>query len=289
VYESASGTDNAAEAALVESMAEVLGGGRAALLTDVDGTISPHVARPEDARVLPEARAALAGLSQLLTLVAVVTGRSASDARAMVGLDGLLYVGNHGFEVLSASGLEVLPEAQPWVERIAAALEEVRRQVQQPGILFENKGATASVHYRLALDPDLAREQLIEILTRVADARGLRFESGRMVFNLLPPLAVSKGSAVRWLAREYRLDRLVFLGDDITDVHAFTALADLRKSGLARAISIGVVDAETPPSIREFADACVPSADAVADLLCGVLDRLRTSGTMDPRIPTVER
>jgi trehalose 6-phosphate phosphatase len=289
VYESASGTDNAADAALVERVAELLGGGRAALLTDVDGTISPHVARPEDALVLEEARAALAGLSQLLTLVAVVTGRSAIDARAMVGLDQLQYVGNHGFEVLSEAGVEILPEAQPWVERIAAALEEVRRQVQQPGILFENKGATASVHYRLAPDPDRARDELIEILTRVADAHGLRFESGRMVFNLLPPLGISKGSAVRWLAREYRLDRLVFLGDDITDVHAFKALAGLREGGLARTLSIGVVDAETPLSIGEFADACVPSAIAVADLLCGVLDRLRTGGTMDSRIPTVER
>jgi trehalose-phosphatase len=289
VYESASGTDNAADAALVEIVADVLGSGRAALLTDVDGTISPHVPRPEDARVLPEAHAALAGLRDVLSLVAVVTGRSATDARAMVGLDRVLYIGNHGFEVLSEDGLEMLPEAQPWVGRIGAALDEVQRQIQQPGIIFENKGATASVHYRLAPDPHRAGAQLSEILTRVTAMSGLRYETGRMVFNLLPPLDISKGSAVRWLAREHRLDRVVFLGDDITDVHAFTALAALRASGQARTLSIGVVDAETPPSIREFADACVPSANAVANVLCGVLDRLRTGGTMDSRIPTVER
>ncbi|HEV7664378.1 MAG TPA: trehalose-phosphatase, partial [Chloroflexota bacterium] len=95
MYESASSGDNAS---LVLQVVGLLAAGRAGLVTDVDGTISPIVARPEDAAVLPAARDALAGLSHLLSMVAVVSGRRASDARAMVGVDGLVYVGNHGLE-----------------------------------------------------------------------------------------------------------------------------------------------------------------------------------------------
>ncbi|MBV9580157.1 MAG: trehalose-phosphatase, partial [Chloroflexi bacterium] len=94
-------------------------------MTDIDGTISPMVARPEEAMVLPRAREALIGLSQRLRVVAVVTGRSVDDARHMVDVDGLTYIGNHGLESLSHGRPETLPEAQPWVPRLATALNAV--------------------------------------------------------------------------------------------------------------------------------------------------------------------
>jgi trehalose 6-phosphate phosphatase len=198
-------------------------------------------------------------------------------------LDGLVYVGNHGLEVDG----EVVPEARPWVARLAAVLDQLSRQLPCPGVRIENKGITGSIHYRLAADPAQARRQLLEIVARCALTSGLRLEEGRMVLNLLPPLRVSKGSAVRWLAREYGLQRLVYLGDDVTDAHAFAALATLRERGAAEALAIGVVGAETPPSVRQLADASVPSVEAVAELLGGVLEGLRASDTMQAGAPRV--
>jgi trehalose 6-phosphate phosphatase len=272
VYESASRGDNGS---LTHDVVELLARGRAGLVTDVDGTISPIVAAPEDAYVLPDARQALRVLNGVLTLVAIVSGRTAAEARRMVGVDGLTYVGNHGFEVWSSGGAEVVPAAQPWVPRVAAVLEEIQAQIRQPGILIENKGATASLHYRRAPDPNRAERELLEILTQTALPLGLRFEPGRMVFNLLPPLRISKGSAISWLAAEHRLDRLVYIGDDETDAHAFRALHVLRQSGEVRTLSIGVVTAEAPLSVRQLADATVSSVSAVADLLCRVAEGLR--------------
>src|SRR6185503_4316847 len=130
----------------------------------------------------------LAGLHGILALVAVVSGRTAADARAMVGIPGLIYVGNHGLEIWSERGAEIVPEARPWVPRLAAVLEDVTRQLRHSdGILVENKGATASLHYRLAPDPEQARRDLLELLARCALTSGLRIEEGRMVINLLPP------------------------------------------------------------------------------------------------------
>jgi trehalose 6-phosphate phosphatase len=103
---------------------------------------------------------------------------------------------------------------------------------------------------------------------------GLRVEEGRMVLNLLPPLIVTKGSAVTWLVRRYALERIVYLGDDVTDAHAFRALGVLRQTLGAQTMGIGVVGPETPLSVRQLADATVATVQAVADLLCRVAERL---------------
>jgi trehalose 6-phosphate phosphatase len=248
------------------------------------------MARPEEAYVLPEARQALIGLKGLIDMVAVVSGRSVADARAMVGIDGLIYVGNHGLELWGSNGPELVPEVRPWVPRLAAVLDEVARRLEADtitGVIIENKGATASLHYRLAPDPDAVRRRLLEILAQCAVTSGLRLEEGRRVINLLPPLMVTKGSAVSWLVREHALKRLVYLGDDVTDAHAFKALGVLRQTSHLETLGIGVIGPETPPEVRQLADVAVPSVSAVATLLLRVLDGLKASATMQSRVPTV--
>src|SRR5207302_6561960 len=230
----------------------------------------------------------LARLANRLALVAVVSGRTGADARKLVGVDGLTYVGNHGLEILSERCAELVPEARPWVPRIAAVLDDVARMHAIPGVLIENKGATASLHYRMTPDPDQARRELLAILARRAITSGLRIEEGRRVINLLPPLTVTKGSAVSWLVREHGLDRLVYLGDDVTDAHAFKALKIMRESAHpVQTLGIGVIGSETPPIVRQLADASVASVEAVAELLSEVLDGLRSSATMETRAPSV--
>jgi trehalose 6-phosphate phosphatase len=287
VYESASQTNNAS--GIVQTVVALLGSGRAGLVTDIDGTISPIVAGGEEAQVLPRAKHALERLKHRLTLVAVVSGRAVGEARQMVDVDGLTYVGNHGLEIWTPHGPRLVPEARPWVPRLAAVLEQIQREYTQPGVLIENKGATASLHYRGAADPDRTRRELLEILARRAIPGGLRVEEGRMVINLLPPLTVTKGSAVIWLVRKHHLDRLVYLGDDVTDAHAFRALAVLRQNGEVRTLGIGVIAPETPRSVRQLADACVRSVEEVADLLCRTVETLESGASMETRATTVGR
>ncbi len=282
MYESEFAPDN-----LVERVVGLLGGGRAGLVTDIDGTISPIEALPEPARVLPRASQALAGLRDRLSIVAVVSGRTALDARNMVGVDGLTYIGNHGLEILTPLGPQIVAEARPWVPRLEAVLDRVRTDVQLPGVFVENKGVTGSLHYRLTGDPDQARGALLEVLEPAAVTSGLRIEEGRMVINLLPPLTVSKGSAVTRLARENRLQRIVYFGDDVTDTHAFEALRLLRETDQLKTLSVGVVGSETPPGVRQLADVSVPSVHAVADVLWRALEALGASASMGEGVPIV--
>ena len=277
-------------AALIRQVVELLRHGRTGLVTDIDGTISAIVARPEEAMVLPEARNALEVLRDKLQVVAIVTGRSVTDARQMVGVDGLVYIGNHGLEVYRNGQAEVVPEAKPWVARMAALLQQVNLNLDpalRSGVIIEDKGVSASIHYRLTPHPDEARAHLLDLLSKGAQTNGIRVEEGRRVLNLMPPLNINKGTAVTWLVTEHKLDAIAYLGDDITDAHAFRALEILRQSDHLTTMSIGVIGPETPETVRQHADAAVASVTAVADLLTGALAGLGSNDRMDVRAPSV--
>ena len=250
---------------LVERARMVLAHVPAGLFTDVDGTISPIVSRPADARVLPAARSALSTLGSKLAVVAVVSGRRAEDARRLIGLPELVYVGNHGLETLVDGKLRITPAAQPWLPIVGEAVGELGRRLAQPGVMVEDKGASASVHVRRVAEGD--REQARRLVEEVGCRLGLRVEYGRMVVNLLPPVAVDKGSAVRELAEANHLRGLLYIGDDLTDTHACAALADLRGRSGCAALSLAVVGPDTPPMVARVADACLGSSEEVAELL----------------------
>jgi trehalose 6-phosphate phosphatase len=73
---------------------------RAAIFTDVDGTLAPIAARPEEAAVPAEASALLAELAERYRLVGCISGRRATEAKRLVGVEGIAYAGNHGLELL---------------------------------------------------------------------------------------------------------------------------------------------------------------------------------------------
>ena len=220
---------------------------QAALFFDVDGVLAPIVARPEDARVPDETRDVLAQLRDRYGLVACVTGRPSDVARAIVGVDDLAYVGEHG--------LELDPEAESWAARIHGFAAEV------PWPDTETKPLSVAFHYRTAPDPDRAREELQPVATAALDL-GFRSRWGRMVLEVLPPLDVSKGTAVRHLLARSGLARALYAGDDTTDLDGFRAL-----DGLDAAVRVAVVSAEGPSELGEAADVIVGSTDAFRELL----------------------
>lgn len=222
---------------------------RAALCLDVDGVLAPIVERPEDAAVPEETRAELARLAGRYALVAAVSGRASEDARRMVGVPGLVYVGSHG--------LELAPDAERWRARLEAFLTGLDWPV-------EDKGLTASLHYRTAADQAAARAELEQIAER-ARATGLRARFGRKVLELLPPIDADKGTAVRRLLSDRGLTRALYAGDDTTDLDAFAAL-----DGLDLGVRVAVASAEGPPELRERADVLVDGPQEFLELLRGL-------------------
>lgn len=220
--------------------------GRAALCLDVDGVLAPIVERPEDARVPVETRAELTRLAGRYALVAAISGRAADDARRIVGVARLRYVGSHG--------LELSPDAERW----RVALQMFLASVEWP---VENKGLTASFHYRTAPDEAAAKAELDDVAAR-AEQAGLRARFGRKVLEILPPIEADKGTAVRQLLAERELTRALYAGDDTTDLDAFAAL-----DGLELGVRVAVVSAEGPPELRKRADLVVGGPQEFLELL----------------------
>jgi trehalose 6-phosphate phosphatase len=237
------------------------------LLTDIDGTISEISQHPADATVSIAAREALQNISQQLCLVGAVSGRSAEEARQLVGLDSLVYSGNHGMELWRNGSLEQSPLAVKYVPLVRKLLGSLKSPVGLEGIFVEDKHLTASIHYRNAADPEHAEQFLAEEILEKAQSLGLKVTRGRMVIEIRPPVELNKGTSVIELAEEYQLNGLVYLGDDVTDVDAFVALRERRQQTGGHFYAIGVESDDTPASVVENADALVNGVDGVLELL----------------------
>ena len=215
-------------------------------MLDVDGTLAPIVARPELAEVPEETRAELRRLVPRFALVACISGRTGAEARRLVGVDGIFYVGVHG--------LELAPDADAWRAPLRQFVD-----VEWPWL--EDKGLTVAFHWREAPDEEAARAKLAEVAER-ARALGLEARWGRKVLELRPPVEADKGTAVRSLLGEHRLRRALYAGDDTTDLDAFHGL-----DGLDVAIRVALASPESPPGLRESADLVLESPAELLDLL----------------------
>jgi len=248
------------------------------LLTDVDGTISAIAPAPADAVLLPGVAELLAQACTVFDVVAAISGRSAADARRLVGVPGIIYVGNHGLECIKATAegaeeVQVLPAVQPYVETINAALDDVEDALSPrfPGMVVERKGASGSVHVRATSEPEIAEEAVTRALTAIALPRGLRVTHGKLVVELRPPLAVDKGTAVTGLVRSFGLRGALYLGDDRTDIDAFRALHQLCIDEQCRGVTVAILHPEAPPDLAGEADVVLDSIEHVPAFLRWVL------------------
>lgn len=243
---------------------------RAAILTDVDGTIAPIVERAADARVPGEVAGLLRELAGRYGLVACVSGRRALDARAVVGLDEVAYSGNHGFELLPPGASEPIPDpsldgheddARRFVEGLG------REQLDGAGIRLEDKGAIVALHWR-GSDNEAAAESLAAEIASRAEWAELVARRGRKVLEIRPNVPVNKGIAVAAILASAPVRAALYAGDDRTDVDAFTGLRTLRDDGhLDAAVCVAIASEEGPPEVAAGADLTVEGTEGFAELL----------------------
>jgi trehalose 6-phosphate phosphatase len=224
---------------------------RAAILLDVDGTLAPIVPRPEDAAVPEETRVELERLAGRYGLVACITGRPAEDARRMVGVDSIEYVGVHGLE------------ADPEAKRYTLELEAFAERIPWPWTVENKGGVTLSFHYREAPDEEEAL-RLTDEVARAAEAAGLTVHRGRKVIEVRPPVAADKGTAVRRLLADRPLPRALYAGDDTTDLDGFRGLDEAE---LDVALKVAVGSPEMNPALLTRADLVVDGPGELRQLL----------------------
>ena len=229
---------------------------RAAVLTDVDGTLAPIVERPEEAAVPARASELLEELSRRFAIVACVSGRQALEARRLVGARGVAYAGNHGLELLPPGAGEPLLDEGLKGDGGAAArfVAELGAERLAGGLRLEDKGPIQALHWRGAANEEAAEAAARQIAERAGEA-GLRPHWGRKVLELRPASGGGKDAAVSALLAGREIEIAAYAGDDRTDLDAFRRLRELRGEGsLAAAFCIGVTSSEGPAELAELAD-----------------------------------
>jgi trehalose 6-phosphate phosphatase len=251
----------------IEEAVDVLSCRPSALLSDIDGTLSRIVPRPQDAVVSERARESLRGLEDRLELVAVITARDETTARSLVGIDSLTYVGNYALDPVRAHDLATS-------EFAAARTRALSFVGELPGVEYEEKGVSFALHYRNTDDPDAARDVLLATVTPLAHAAGARIIEGKRVVELVPGGLPDKGTAIAGLLLERGSRGAVYLGDDMPDLAVYQELRRRRESGDFPSLGIAVVDNETAAEIIEAADLTLAGVDEVEAFLEGLVERL---------------
>jgi trehalose 6-phosphate phosphatase len=224
------------------------------LITDVDGTISEIAPTPKEARVSPSCRRYLRVLSNHLALVAAISGRPVAQVRDMIGIRGMVYIGNHGLERWTGNHTELLNNTRDYLGVVKSVIRELNPLGSMAGVSIENKGLTVTIHYRLSSEPPVVEREILDSVKALAQAKDLRVIMGKMAINLLPPVEIDKGSATLDLIKEYSLHGSLYLGDDLTDLDAFRALHTAARDLNFQGFAIVITGSEMPEKLAAEAD-----------------------------------
>lgn len=225
---------------------------------DYDGTVAPIVNDPMKALPLRETSVALRNLAALpQTEVAVISGRSLRDLAALSRLPAEIHlVGSHGSEFDIGFALELDPQLRERHTDLINGLQSI--VATHDGITLEKKPASVAVHYRNVEPNDV--DAALAALADLAESIGqVTVRHGKMVCELLL-VPTDKGRALTTVRSNVGATAVLFLGDDLTDEHAFDTLAGP---------DVGVKVGEGP-TIASFR---VESPDEVAILLASLCAR----------------
>ncbi len=259
---------------LESTLKKSLQGKRPAVFLDYDGTLTPIVERPQDAIISESMREAVRSLAERCP-VCVVSGRDRKVVQDLMGLDNLIVAGSHGFDIWSPEEGTIEHDAGSGFEEL---IEEVKDTLQEKALPYEGasvepKKTSVAVHYRLVKEDK--RSEIKQIVDNLLAERPeeLKVTPGKMVYEVQPKIDWDKGKAVLFLLETLDLEGEdvvpIYLGDDITDEHAFEALKTLKSSSKAssRGIGIYVGDTEQEEARKSAADYVLESVPDVERFL----------------------
>jgi trehalose 6-phosphate phosphatase len=212
-----------------------------AFFLDIDGTLLDIEGHPDHVRIGRAELDLVDGLYRATHgALALVSGRPLAGIDVLFHPLKLPIAGQHGAERRDARGkrhrhrfpVEALHRAAAPVRKFAARNE---------GLVFEDKGASVALHYRLAPQLEAAAKAVVEDAARSAGG-AIEVQVGKMVFEL-KPAGVDKGAAIeRFMHDEPFVGRIpVFLGDDVTDEYGFRVVNRLK--GHSIKVGSGATDA----------------------------------------------
>lgn len=188
---------------------------------DYDGTLSPIVANPQDARPLPAAADALCAIAELPdTTAALISGRARADLARLSGMPGTVrLVGSHGSEFDTGFASAIDEGAAALLAELTAGLTAIA--LEFPGATVEVKPASLALHVRNAEPADA--DAALTKARAIAEGHAVQVTAGKAVLEFAV-IDTDKGHAVDVLRERHDASAVVYLGDDVTDEKAFRRL-----------------------------------------------------------------
>ena len=197
---------------------------RWAFFLDLDGTLFEIRNTPQAVRRAPEEVELVSYLAEAAGgAVALISGRAIAKIDRLFAPLKLAAAGQHGAERRDARGVLKkidLPESK--LKKAADAIGAFA--ASHEGLVFEHKGLSMALHYRLAPHlAEAAHAAVREAAAALGDA--VEVQGGKMVAEL-KPAGHDKGRAIGEFMREPPFAGRVpfFIGDDLTDEHGFVVV-----------------------------------------------------------------
>lgn len=229
------------------------------LLLDYDGTLTPIVKQP-DLAVLPAdtRKSLLELLRQEKYIVGIISARSLEDIVSKVGIDELIYAGNHGLEMRGPGLSFVHPEATQLAGNVNRAYARLQQGVgEMAGVLIEHKGLTLTVHYRSTPEwlVHEVKQSVEAAVGPFVESGALMIAPGKKALEIRPDVSWDKGKAVSRLQEVFPQASLtLFFGDDLPDEAGFTAAQNSGGLGVfvgpAREPTVALYQVDSPREVE---------------------------------------
>jgi trehalose 6-phosphate phosphatase len=186
--------------------------------------------------------------------VGVVTGRSVESLLEVAGeelaaIPGVVIEGMYGAEQWSSGVLQTLPTPDGMNALRDEVPAVVDATVSDAGVWIEDKRLSLVVHTRMGTEPSALQVALAGPLAEVAANHRMELHLGKEVLEFRIP-GIDKATALERLVGG-TCRALVYAGDDIGDVPAFTSVRRWRDRTALPGITIGVVPDAGSPIVGE--------------------------------------
>ncbi len=232
-----------------------------ALYCDYDGTLTPIVENPDDAKLTEQQREFLTTLggNPHVTLL-LISGRPISTLKELSGLENITWVGSHGYEIEHPDGSkDTTIDESVWQQMKDDLNREFNKLVDQfQGTALEQKTGSFAFHYRKVPSDEKqnAQQQALDLVESLSEKYDLNTIHGKEVIEV-KPAGFDKGVALLKIREMLGTtdDNELYLGDDTTDKDAMRALPE-------KALNVWVGD-----ELPKEADYLVQSVDDIYELL----------------------
>lgn len=239
------------------------------LVFDFDGTVSPIVDDPLEARLVADLEWMLTDLVDRGAKVALISSRPVHFLADTLpsDLSFMTLIGYNGLEVLTGDNFDRHLISDEYRRTISEACDEARHiSVIHPEILVEDSHLSFTLHYRLNYKLyQTAKDAAFALAAR----HKLLVSEGRMAFQVSPDTGMNKGLAVSNLISSLAAaDWILYAGDSTEDLAAFNFLDS---AAGPEAVKVAVDSSETSRALREEADLVLNSPSALRSLVNDLL------------------